>query len=115
MVEHAINGIEILLALIVEALGLDLKLMETSLCIDEDGIFGMLADVKLGLKLLWRLFIRQFWLVVASYLGGLAHWYLLEQRSSGSLGSSSLYEVDLGYLDRGWTSGVLAYNFLTEQ
>ena len=52
MGEHAIDGLEVLFGLIVELLGLSLEFLETTLGIDVDSIFGMLADVEIGLELL---------------------------------------------------------------
>ncbi len=50
--EHAINGVGVPSARIMETPRLRLQLLETAFRVDEDGIFGMLADVELGLELL---------------------------------------------------------------
>lgn len=52
MVHHAIDGLEVLLALVVELLGFRLQLLEAPFGVDKDGIFGVFADVKLVLELL---------------------------------------------------------------
>jgi hypothetical protein len=49
-----IDGGEVFLGLIVELLGLFLKLIEATFGIGIDGIFGMFTDVELDLELLWR-------------------------------------------------------------
>lgn len=73
MVKHAIDGIEIFFALIVEALGFDLKLVEASFGIDEYRILAMFANVKLGFELLWRLCERKCLLVEKKYFLLSAH------------------------------------------
>lgn len=52
MVHHAVDSLEILFALVVQFLGLGLELLEAPFGIDENGIFGMLADVELVFDLL---------------------------------------------------------------
>jgi hypothetical protein len=44
--EHAVDGLKVLFALIVEPLRLGLELGESALRVDVDGIFGVLADVE---------------------------------------------------------------------
>jgi hypothetical protein len=44
--EHAVDGLKVLFALIVEPLRLGLELGEPALRVDVDGIFGVLADVE---------------------------------------------------------------------
>jgi len=53
--EHAVDGVKVLFALIMQLLGLRLQLLEASLGIDVDGVLGMLAYVELGPELLWCL------------------------------------------------------------
>lgn len=55
MVEHAVDGLEILFGLIMQLLGLGLKLLETTFGVNVDGILCALANVELGLELLRRL------------------------------------------------------------
>lgn len=59
MIEHPINGLEVLFALIMEMLGLGFQLLEPPLSVDVDGIFCMLSDVELGLELLRRLWFME--------------------------------------------------------
>jgi hypothetical protein len=58
VVEHAIDGIKILLALVMQLLGLRLEVLEPPLRIDVYSIFGVLSNVKLGLELLRCLLMR---------------------------------------------------------
>lgn len=58
MVQHAIDGFEILFRLIVELFGFGLEFLETALGIDIDCILGVLADVEPLLELLRRLYSR---------------------------------------------------------
>jgi hypothetical protein len=55
VVEHAVDGLEILFGLIMQLLGLGLKLLETTFGVNVDGILCALANVELGLELLRRL------------------------------------------------------------
>jgi hypothetical protein len=55
VVEHAVDGLKVLLGLIVQVLGLGLELLEAAFGVDVDGILGVLANVELGLELLRRL------------------------------------------------------------
>lgn len=55
MIEHPVDSLEVLLAFIVEVLGLGFQLLEPPLGVDIDGIFRMLADIELGFELLRRL------------------------------------------------------------
>jgi hypothetical protein len=57
VVEHAIDGLEVFLGLIMEPLGLGLELLEAALGVDVDGVLGVLADVELVLELLGRLYV----------------------------------------------------------
>jgi hypothetical protein len=53
--EHAVYGLEVLLAFVVESLRLLLEFLEPPLSVDVDGIFRVLTDVELVLELLRRL------------------------------------------------------------
>jgi hypothetical protein len=46
VVEHAIDGLEVFLGLIVELLCLLFQLLEASLGVDVYGVFGVLANVE---------------------------------------------------------------------
>jgi hypothetical protein len=56
VIEHAIDGFEILLGLVVQFLRFLLELLKSTLGIYVDGIFGVFADVELGFNLLRCLF-----------------------------------------------------------
>lgn len=48
-----IDGIEVLLGLIVQFLGLLFEFLKPPLSVQVDRVLGMLANIELGLELLW--------------------------------------------------------------
>jgi hypothetical protein len=55
VVEHAVDGLEVFSALIVQAFCFGLEVGKAALRVDVDGVFGVLANVELGFYLLRRL------------------------------------------------------------
>jgi hypothetical protein len=52
VLEHAVDGVEVLFAFIAKALRLGLELLESALRVDVDGIFCVLAKVEFYFELL---------------------------------------------------------------
>lgn len=55
MVQHVVDGLEVLFALIVQLLGLGLQLLEAAFRVYVDGILRVLSNVELVLECLRRL------------------------------------------------------------
>jgi hypothetical protein len=56
VVQHGVYGLKVFFGFVVQLLRLVLELLEAPLGVDVDGIFGIVADVELGLELLRCLF-----------------------------------------------------------
>jgi hypothetical protein len=102
MLEHVIDGLEILGTLLVEVLRLGLELLEPALRVDVDGIFGVLADVEFSLELLRCLEIvgDSVRLVGCKYYD-LSAANLREQSPSGNPGSSFSWCKSINVIEGG--------------